>query len=114
MTSRTFVDADGVSWQVWDVYPELAERRTHERRHDAAAALVAGRERRAIERRRRIEKRVAVRPGFEHGWLAFDSPLGLRRLAPIPPEWSDLPASALEQLCRAALDAARPRRRLIE
>ncbi|NUO64210.1 MAG: hypothetical protein HOQ11_06420 [Gemmatimonadaceae bacterium] len=111
MASRTFIDADGVSWQVWDVHPELAERRQTDRRR---GATTPANERRAAERRRRAEKRVAVRPGFENGWLAFDSPLGLRRLAPIPHSWSNLPDGALAELCRSALDGGRPRRRLIE
>ena len=111
MAARTFIDADGVSWQVWEVHPELAERRLTDRRRTATAPA---RERRAGERRSRAEKRVAVRPGFERGWLAFDSPVGLRRLAPIPQSWSDLPDGALAELCRSALDGGRPRRRLIE
>ncbi|NUQ21270.1 MAG: hypothetical protein HOQ09_09955, partial [Gemmatimonadaceae bacterium] len=83
MASRTFVDFDGVTWQVWDVHPAMAERRMAQRRREAAQ-LAAAKERRAAERRHRAETRVGVRPGFENGWLAFDSPLGLRRLAPIP------------------------------
>lgn len=114
MASRTFMDAEGVTWQVWDVHPELAERRIAERRQEVNAPPTAASERRAVERRHRAEKRVAVRPGFENGWLAFDSPIGMRRLAPIPPEWANLPDGLLAELCRQAMEGARSRRRLIE
>lgn len=113
MASRTFVDIDGVTWQVWDVHPELAERRMSQRRREAAQ-VAATKERRAGERRHRAEKRVAVRPGFENGWLAFDSSIGMRRLAPIPPQWSSLPDIVLAELCRQASEGPRSRRRLIE
>ena len=114
MASRTFVDAEGVTWQVWDVHPELAERRTAERRREAKAPPATSSDRRAAERRHRAEKRVSVRPGFENGWLAFDSPIGMRRLAPIPPEWTSFPDGLLAELCRQAMEGARSRRRLIE
>jgi hypothetical protein len=63
------------------------------------------------QNRRRRESRVATRPGYENGWLAFASTEGAKRLAPIPPGWTALPDSALDQLRRHAVDAERPRRR---
>jgi hypothetical protein len=51
---------------------------------------------------------VINNPGFEKGWLTFESESGaLRRLAPVPPAWETLPAERLELLLRTA--AAVPR-----
>lgn len=109
------MDDDGVTWSVWDVHPQLAERRRHARRAASPKVAPDGREQRAgIERRRRHEARVAVRDGYERGWLAFDSVAGSRRLAPIPEHWDELPAEGLLALCRRGVDAVRLRRRLIE
>lgn len=113
MAHRIFVDIEGTRWQAWDVTPHLAERRHGERRAAAPAGAAAG-ERRSTERRHRQEARVRIREGLEQGWLAFESVVGNKRLAPIPQGWESLPDSALESLCRAAMDAPRPRRRLIE
>ena len=57
---------------------------------------------------------MPVRAGYENGWLAFDSVLGSKRLAPIPPNWDTLPDDTLIALCGRGVDAARTRRRLIE
>ncbi|MFL5560085.1 MAG: hypothetical protein ACJ79K_01295 [Gemmatimonadaceae bacterium] len=115
MGHRTFHDVDGVVWQVWDVYPQLAERRRGARRA-ASSALTGGAEdhRTGVDRRRRHESRVPVREGYEHGWLAFDSPVGSRRLAPIPDGWTGFSEALLLALCQRGEDAGRARRRLIE
>ena len=52
--------------------------------------------------RRASTKEGAVTPGREAGWLAFSSGFERRRLAPVPEAWEQLPAPALEQLCREA------------
>lgn len=115
MAHRTFIDSDGVTWSVWDVHPQLAERRRRARRAAPPRVAPDGREQRAgIDRRRRHEARVAVRDGYEQGWLAFDSVVGSRRLAPIPERWEELPAEGLLALCRQGVEAVRTRRRLIE
>lgn len=115
MGHRTFVDADGVMWKVWDVHPQLAERRRSARRATPSRLGAIARDLRAgVDRRRRQEVRVPVREGYEHGWLAFDSSVGSRRLAPIPPDWETLAESALLSLCNRGTDASRTRRRLIE
>ncbi len=44
-----------------------------------------------------------VLPELAEGWLAFESSWEKRRLAPIPPDWLELPAEALHKLCRQAL-----------
>ncbi len=115
MGHRTFVDADGVTWEVWDVHPQLAERRRSARRSAPSRLGAVARDLRAgIDRRRRKEVRIPVREGYEHGWLAFDSTLGSRRLAPIPPGWDTLPASRLLEFWLQGTNATRIRRRLIE
>lgn len=44
---------------------------------------------------------------FQRGWLAFDSGMETRRLAPIPEGWRDLSNDALRQLCDKAEVAPR-------
>lgn len=115
MGHRTFTDADGVFWQVWDVHPQLAERRRQPRRVLPSRLGESERDKRSgVDRRRRTEVRVPVRDGFEHGWLTFDSVVGSKRLAPIPDGWDALPENSLLDLWRRSVDAARVRRRLIE
>lgn len=113
MAHRTFVDSDGVIWQAWDVTPHFAERR-HGDRRTLGMRIAQFLDRRRAERRRRQEARVGLRPGYESGWLAFESALGCKRLAPIPPAWESLPDDSLSALLRQAADATRARRRLIE
>lgn len=50
-----------------------------------------------------------ARPGYEAGWLTFESPAQLRRLAPIPAQWEQVPDEQLERLCRRAVDGRRRR-----
>ena len=115
MGHRTFVDADGVTWEVWDVHPQLAERRRSARRSAPPRLGAAARDLRAgVDRRRRVEVRVSVREGYQHGWLAFDSTAGSRRLAPIPFGWETLPDDRLLEFWKQGTDATRIRRRLIE
>jgi hypothetical protein len=39
---------------------------------------------------------AVINPGFEKGWLTFESDMGgLRRLAPVPPGWENLPEERL-------------------
>lgn len=104
---RCFTDAAGVTWHVWEVDPREAERRRAMRRvaNDARKGGPAARDRRCRE------SRVATRPGYENGWLAYGSVEGTKRLAPIPPGWTALPDSALDELRRRAVDAERPRPR---
>ncbi len=42
---------------------------------------------------------AVINPGFEKGWLTFEAETGLlRRLAPVPEGWEDLPTERLLQL----------------
>ena len=70
---REFDDTRGVRWIVFAVYP--------------SSARVA---------------RAGLRPQFQEGWLAFDSGVETRRLAPIPSDWIELPDHALEDACQRA------------
>jgi hypothetical protein len=70
---REFDDARGVRWMVFAVYP--------------SSARVA---------------RAGLRPQFQDGWLAFDSGVETRRLAPIPADWLDLADDALDAACQRA------------
>jgi hypothetical protein len=51
---------------------------------------------------------AVINPGFEKGWLTFESEGGaLRRLAPIPPGWDQLSPERLIELLRAASEVPR-------
>ena len=51
---------------------------------------------------------AVINPGFEKGWLTFESEEGaLRRLAPIPGGWDGLPAEELPDLLRQAKEVPR-------
>lgn len=55
-----------------------------------------------------------VTPGYEHGWLAFESLSEKRRLAPVPSGWASFSATRLELLCRTAQPVSKRFGRLIE
>ena len=107
---RRFEDAAGVVWHVWEVDPREAERRRLMRR----AANEAPKAGQLSHERRRRESRVAIRPGYENGWLAFASAGGAKRLAPVPPGWTALSDSALDELRRRAVHAEHPRHRPVK
>lgn len=125
MAHRTFTDAAGVSWQVWDVRPSWtwAERRRTDRRHGAVGSARDGRgqrdessnggvreERRVSDRRGAGTRQLVVRNGYEDGWLTFECAGQRRRLTPIPPGWEMLPDLTLGELCRRSVDVGiRPR-----
>lgn len=51
---------------------------------------------------------AVINPGFEKGWLTFESEVGaLRRLAPIPADWDRLSAERLVELLREAAQVPR-------
>jgi hypothetical protein len=90
MAHRLVVDpATGASWQVWAVHPAA-----------------------------RSGRAPTVAPFLADGWLAFersateratqDGPAEKRRLAPVPPAWSDLSDAELLALLAAARPAAPP------
>ena len=110
MAHRTFIDPDGVTWQVWEVAVQPADRIRNER---ATASLRRARQspkkRENLARRLDVELRVAIPAEFEHGWLAFASTEGNKRLAPIPREWMSLSDDALNELCGRAVSMHPPR-----
>jgi hypothetical protein len=61
---------------------------------------------------------AVINPGFEKGWLTFESDAGaLRRLAPIPTGWEELPDERLVELLRNAKTVPRhtgPMRRVAQ
>lgn len=48
------------------------------------------------------QNRHIVAPGFENGWLSFETEGETCRLAPIPPDWHQAPLARLRELLRAA------------
>lgn len=106
MPHRQFTDSKRTRWEVWEVEPSHAERRTPV--SDPRRSPRRSGERRQLEDR----SRVRVKSDLAHGWLAFESKHDKRRLTPIPTGWEALDASALEQLCEQANSVGRPRRLL--
>lgn len=74
MALRNFTDSQGQVWRVWNVVPQYASS------HDEDA----------------------MTPGLQGGWLCFENGGEKRRLSPIPAEWENAAADALEGWCRAA------------
>jgi len=84
---RRITDEDGVTWEVWEAHPRLAERRRM-------------RDRRAVARPAGGDRRVApadtLRPLADAaGWLVFRSAHEDRRRIPIPPGWELMPDGEL-------------------
>lgn len=102
MAHRTFKDGSGRAWEVWDVRPKMAERRTPTNDQPVVT-----------ERRRHSEPRAPLPPELRDGWLAFESGEERRRLTPPPEGWDALPDAELAALVERAAVSAKPRR-LIE
>lgn len=49
--------------------------------------------------------RAGLPESFRNGWLVFDSPDEVRRVAPIPEGWVDLSIDELRHLCERAVSA---------
>jgi hypothetical protein len=98
MAVRAVLDATGVEWQVWEVRPSWAGRRTPTEGMPTVDAT-----------------RPSLAPQLEGGWLAFQSPHGeRRRLVPIPEGWETLDQSGLLRLLTSAQLQPIGKRRLIE
>ncbi|HEY4130791.1 MAG TPA: hypothetical protein VGM50_09240 [Gemmatimonadaceae bacterium] len=93
MAHRTFTDGDGVSWEVWDVFPGWADRRHGEDRREESRGVRA-------ERRMLLGKRIGVRAELAHGWLCFRGAGEKRRIAPIPDGWEDFDEAKLSAIVR--------------
>ena len=122
MAHRQFVDKGGVPWQVWEVKPQWADRRSGtDRRHlsidDPGVDPPVLEQRRGHDRRDPTPPRVPrvrMADGFSAGWLAFESEAERRRLAPIPPNWEAVSEAELAALCAKASATAPHRGRLRE
>lgn len=105
MPHRTFRDADGVEWQVWNVVPHVlqegSERRVQVRRSDPPEPHDPDR-REHPERRSRDDRRARLRmnlsPSLTGGWLVFEAETEKRRITPIPNGWDSLPDEELDRL----------------
>ena len=94
MAHREFRDERGRLWEVWDVIPGWADRRSLPERRDGARGE-------SVERRD-LSRRIGVRPELASGWLCFRAGEVKRRLAPIPNGWDELTDMALSELARVA------------
>ena len=101
LSHRTFIDADGARWEVWEVQPMLLERRRIAERRRV--------KRDAPDRRSPWSNRPTLPRMMRHGWLAFQSALERRRVAPFPEDWSELDDPALRTLLRQARPTSLPR-----
>lgn len=70
---RAFRDAAGVEWQAYQAERNTGERRDH-----------------------------LLPVEYRQGWLVFESATEKRRLAPVPPGWTELSDDALAALCATA------------
>ena len=109
MPHRTFRDADGVEWQVWNVVPHVlqegSERRLRVRREDPPEPHDPERrefgERRALSDRR-ARLRMQLSPSLQGGWLVFEAEMEKRRITPIPTGWDSFSDEELDRLRRLA------------
>src|SRR5687768_6685752 len=107
MTHRTFRDRSGYEWAVWDVYPMAPERRALDRRQGLERGPRLVERRTHAERRQQKLPRVLLGQEFSSGWLCFDSTGIRRRLAPIPPNWTEWNSAQLEEGCLRATPVVR-------
>ena len=111
MGYREFNDESGQKWGVWFVSPASAERRRESRRETEAAHLSASDRRVVPDRRRHATRaRSAVAPGYETGWLCFESERGeKRRLIPVPEKWDQGDDDQLRVWLDEAVDSSKCR-----
>lgn len=111
MPYRTFVDSTGADWQVWDIVPQLSERRGDDhtdRRHEPTAIRFT--DRREDNRRLIQTRRSVLRGTYARGWLCFDSANEKRRLSPIPYDWTTCADDKLESYARRGESVGGPHR----
>ena len=76
ISQRVFDDVSGKRWRVFAVHPSTP-----------------------------TAERAALPESFRQGWLSFEATDEMRRIAPIPPKWEDLPIEELRLLCYRANSA---------
>ena len=121
MAHRAFTDTSGIQWDVWEVIPQWADRRSGTQRRqrsdddpDVDPPVIE--QRRNPDRRKGLpdrHPRIRLNGGLDGGWLAFESSSQRKRLSPIPSGWERAAEQQLEEWCRVAA-ASPPPRRLIE
>lgn len=111
MPYKIFNAPDGTKWEVWMVMPTTTERRHGEGLAQATAASGSTNSgTTGVTDRRRADSgpRSVVSPGFENGWLCFESSSGdKRRLVPVPDGWETATADKLWVWCQAAAGVPR-------
>lgn len=105
MPLRSFLDASGVRWDVWEAHPRLDERRGNDDRRSDSRPDDAP--------RRAGERRTSPTLTENDGWLVFHCALERRRQRPIPPGWEKLADVELEKLMLRSRPSG-PRSRLLE
>ena len=114
MPYRVFSDSTGKEWQVWDIVPQLSERRDGadiERR--VAVVPIEFADRRQNGRRVTTSRRALLRGSYSQGWLCFDNGDEKRRLTPIPDDWTTCSDELIEAYMRHA-ERATGRHKAIE
>jgi hypothetical protein len=96
MPYRRFTDAQGRTWEAWEVHPAAAERRTPGDRRLAR--------RDAGDRRGSRELRQAIPRELRNGWLTLQAPSIKSRVAPIPEGWVHLSDDQLAELAMRAAE----------
>jgi len=113
MAFRTFVDATGREWQVYDVIPPADERRRTDRRGEPTPpagqdAVQSDTDDQSQDRRDSSDRRLSVgrvsrlAATNSPGWLVFESESERRRLSPIPADWRRCNDEALEAYRQSA------------
>jgi hypothetical protein len=93
MSYRRFEDADGQTWEAWEVHPAAVERRVNQDRRAAA---------RARHRRGSSEIRLVIPRELRGGWLALQNEEARLRISPIPDGWMHLDDDELGLLVERA------------
>lgn len=104
MPYRSFSDATGKEWQVWDIVPRLSERRHGVAERRVETVVIPFADRRRDDRRLESSRRMVLRGSYAYGWLCFDNGMEKRRLTPIPSDWTTCPVEQMETY----LSRARP------
>ncbi len=110
MPYKVFNAPDGTKWEVWMVMPTSTERRRGEEFGQSSASESANSTSAGVTERRRVDAgpRTVVSPGYENGWLCFESGSGeKRRLVPVPDGWETAAAEKLWMWCRLAAEVPR-------
>lgn len=107
MPYRIFTDSTGSEWQVWDIVPQLSERRdSGERERRVAIVPIEFADRRraggGMSRRQTVARRALLRGSYSQGWLCFDNGSEKRRLTPIPNDWTTCSDELIETYMRHA------------